>query len=162
METVTLKAEDFRTVHNTLCELRGLVERMTHSMIKIDDVERIVASFEQGLADAYDQDNAQFESKMDYYSSFQRENQLRSVWSVYELPRHGFLEQPPFPGAQQLAYRDHWGEPQFVEIKGETWADLYRAADRAIQGSGDSHHVFIEQFTVNPSEPRQLLLSTGS
>lgn len=163
METVTLRAEDFRTVHNTLCELRGLVERMTHSMIKIDDVQRIVEGFEQGLQDAYAQDNQVFESKMDYYSRFQTENGLRTVWSVYELPIHGFLEQHPFPGAIQLAYRDHWGDAAvFEEIKGTTWADLYRAADAAIRRSGDDHHIFIESFVVNPQHTAQLLLTTGS
>lgn len=163
METVTLRAEDFRTVHNTLCELRGLVQRMVESTIKVDDVQRIIQGFEQGLANAYEQDNEQFESKMDYYSSFQSENGLRTVWSVYELPIHGFLSEHPFKGAVQLAYKQHWGEKAvFEEIRGTTWADLYRAADAAIQKSGDDHHIFIEQFVANPQQPDQLLLTTGS
>lgn len=163
METVTLHSEDFRTVHNTLCELRSLVERMTHTMIKIDDVQRIVEGFERGLQNAYEQDNAQFDSKMDYYSGFQSENGLSSIWSIYELPLHGFLQDHPYTGALQVAYKDHWGaEGVFEEIQGSTWADLYRAADRCIRRSGDGHHIFIEALTVNPSCPEQLILHTGS
>ena len=163
METVTLSGEDFKTVHNTLCELRNLVERMTHSMIKIDDVQRIVEGFEAGLRDAYEQDNAQFDSKMDYYSGFQRENGLSTIWSIYELPIHGFLRDHPYKDALEVAYRDHWGDQGvFEEIQGGTWADLYRAADRCIRRSGDGHHVFIEAFTVNPNQPNQLVLHTGS
>jgi hypothetical protein len=29
MQTVTLYAEDFKTVHNTLCELRSIQQRLT-------------------------------------------------------------------------------------------------------------------------------------
>lgn len=163
MQTVTLRAEDFRTVHNTLCELRSIVGDMERSMIKIERLESVIARFEQGLADAYAQDNEIFESKMDYYHQFQKDNQLRTVWSIYELPMHGFLEQHPFQGALQVAYVDHWGdEPVFEEIQGTTWGDLYRAADRAIRRSGDDHHCFIEAFRPNPAEPAQLRLTTGS
>ena len=163
MESVTLSGQDFKTVHNTLCELRNLVERMTHSMIKIDDVQRIVEGFEAGLRDAYAQDNTAFDSKMDYYSEFKSENGLRSIWSIYELPIHGFLRDHPYKGALQVAYSQHWGDEIVCEdIQGGTWADLYRAADRCIARSGDGHHCFIEAFTVNPNTPQQLILHTGS
>ena len=163
MQTVTLRAEDFRTVHNTLCELRNLVQRMVESTIKVDDVQRIIQGFEQGLADAYEQDNQVFESKMDYYSEFRQDNGLEAIWSIYELEMHGFLYNHPWEGALQVAYKDHWGdEAVFEEIQGTTWADLYRAADAAIQRSGDGHHIFVESFRPNPANPQQLILQTGS
>jgi hypothetical protein len=165
MQTVTLKAEDFRTVHNTLCELREVEQRLNEVISEqmVQRLHRVIKGFEQGLADAYRQDNEQFESKMDYYSEFQKNNQLKTIWSIYELPIHGFLGEHPYKGAQQLAYKQHWGDgPVFEEIQGPTWADLYRAADRCIQRSGDQHHCFIESFVVNPQQPDQLLLTTGS
>ena len=165
MQTVTLKAEDFRTVHNTLCELREVEQRLNEVISEqmVQRLHRVIKGFEQGLADAYRQDNEQFESKMDYYSQFQKNNQLKTIWSIYELPIHGFLGEHPYKGAQQLAYRDHWGdEPVFAEIQGTTWADLYRAADQCIRNSGDDHHCFIEQLKPNPAEPLQLILQTGS
>jgi hypothetical protein len=163
MQTVTLRDEDFKILHNTLCDLRGLVERMERSMIKVDDVQRIVEGFESGLRDAYAQDNDQFESKMDYYAEFKSDNGLETIWSIYELPIHGFLSEHPFKGALQVAYKQYWGDqPVFEEIEGGTWADLYRAADRCIRRSGDDHHIFIEHFVANPQQPDQLLLTTGS
>lgn len=161
METVTLRGEDFRTVHNTLCELRGLVERMTRSMIKIDDVQRIVEGFERGLADAYAQDEASFDEKMDYFSEFKRENGLSSIWSMFELPVHCFLHDHPYPSDAFVVYRDHWGENKSTHypVLGSTWGDVYRAADLAIRGSGDGHHIFIEGFRVQGNE---LILQTGS
>jgi len=161
METVTLRAEDFKTVHNTLCELRSLVQRMAESMIKIDDVQRIVEGFERGLANAYEQDHEVFNRKMDHYDEVRKQLGLRSAWSIYEVEG---LDQPhPFEGALQVAYRDHWGEEAVFEpVAGTTWAALYVAADAAIRRSGDDHHCFIERFTPNPEEPTQLLLQTGS
>ena len=165
METVTLHAEDFRTVHNTLCELRSVQEQLTGilSLEMASRLQSIVQGFEQGLANAYAQDDAQFESKMDYYRDFQRENGLKTIWSIYELPVHGFLQDHPYQGAAEVCYRDHWGEePIYETILGPTWADLYRAADRCIQRSGDQHHCFIEAFESVADQPHQIRLTTGS
>lgn len=161
MQTVTLAAEDFKTIHNTLCELRGLVERMTHSMIKIDDVQQIVESFESGLADAYGQDNDVFEAKMDYFSEFKSENSLASIWSIYELDLGCFDLPHPYPSHSFVIYANHWGKRKDTHypVLGSTWGDVYRAADLAIRESGDSHHVFIEGFEVRGN---QLHLVTGS
>jgi hypothetical protein len=165
METVTLKAEDFKTIHNTLCELREVEQRLNEVISEqmVQRLHAVIKGFEQGLSDAYRQDNEQFESKMDYYSRFQTENGLKTIWSIYELPIHGFLGDHPFTNAAEICYRDHWGEdPVYETIQGATWADLYRAADRCIQRSGDQHHIFIEGFYPVANQPHQLRLTTGS
>lgn len=165
METVTLHSEDFRTVHNTLCELRSVQERLTGVISNelAEQLHGVIKGFEQGLKNAYEQDNAAFDSKMDYYSDFQSQNGLRTIWSIYELPVHGFLSDHPYPAAREICYRDHWGETAVYEtIEGGTWADLYRAADRCIRRSGDDHHIFIEGFQPVADQPHQLRLTTGS
>jgi hypothetical protein len=154
METVTLRGEDFKIIHNTLCDLRNLVGRMEQSMIKTSEFDRIIEGFQMGLKDAYEQDTATFDSKMDYYGDFQRENGLAAIWSVYELPIHGFLFDHPFPSDAFVVYKD-----QHCAIYGETWADVYRAADQCIRNSGDLHHIFIENFELWGKEVR---LTTGS
>lgn len=159
METVTLKGRDFSTVHNTLCELRTVQERLTGVISEqlADQLQRVIRGFEQGLADAYAQDNSAFDSKMDYYSEFKSENGLQSIWSIYQLPIHGFLQDHPYRAAAVLEYQGHQ-----VGIDGDTWADLYRAADRVISRSGDDHHIFIEAFYTKDDDPQTLTLSTGS
>ena len=154
METVTLRGEDFKIIHNTLCDLRNLVSRMEQSMIKTAEFDRIIEGFQMGLADAYEQDTATFDSKMDYYGDFQRENGLAAIWSVYELPIHGFLSDHPFPSDAFVVYKG-----QHCAIYGQTWADVYRAADQCIRNSGDLHHIFIEHFELVGKEVR---LTTGS
>jgi hypothetical protein len=156
METVVLKAEDFKTVHNTLCELREVEMRLNEVISEnlAAQLHRVIKGFEAGLKDAYAQDNAQFDSKMDYYSEFQRDNGLAAIWSVYELPVHGFLFDHPFPSDAFVVYKD-----QHCAIYGQTWADVYRAADHCIRNSGDLHHIFIENFELWGKEVR---LTTGS
>ena len=158
METVTLKGEDFRTIHNTICELRSLVERMTHSMVKIDDVQRIIDGLDQDLADAYAQDNDAFTRKMDHYGDVQTLEKFKAIWSIYEV--EDLYSEHPFTGADTIVYENHWGAgPIRVKFEGTRWADLYAAADAAIRTSGDLHHLFIEQFT---QAGNVLVLQTGS
>ena len=154
MQTVTLHAEDFKTIHNTLCELRGLAQRMEQSMIKIEEVERIIESFEQGLKDAYEQDEASFDDKMDYFRAYQFEHEFGSIWSMFELPVGCFDEAHPYPADAFVVYgKGH------VPVLGPTWGDIYRAADGAIRNSGDFHHCFIEGFEAKGNE---LHMYTGS
>lgn len=163
MQTVTLQAEDFKTIHNTLCELRSVQERITGVVNNeiADRIHRVIKGFEAGLKDAYAQDDAIFSSKMDYYHNFKSTNGLRAIWSVYELPVHGFLQDHPYPADSFVVYVDHWGEGRkHYPVQGPTWGDVYRAADLAIRESGDDHHVFIEHFTLENGN--ELRLSTGS
>ena len=154
MQTVTLRAEDFKTIHNTLCDLRGLAQRMERSMIKVEDVEQIIAQFEQGLKDAYEQESAAFDEKMDYFRAYQDEHDFAAIWSVFELPVNGFLQEHPFSSDAFVVYgKGH------VPVMGPTWGDVYRAADCAIRNSGDFHHIFIEGFEV---KGRELHMYTGS
>jgi hypothetical protein len=146
METVTLKGEDFKVLHNTLWELGNIDDDRVQAL-----VERIRTV---ALKDAYEQDTATFDSKMDYYGEFQRQNGLAAIWSVYDLPPHGFLSDHPFPSDAFVVYQGH-----HVPVYGQTWGDVYRAADRAIELSGDGHHIFIEHFEQVGNELR---LTTGS
>lgn len=161
METVTLHAEDFKTVHNTLCELRSLTERMTHSMIKVEEVQRIVESFEQGLKNCYEQERNIWTVKNDHYDAVKQELGLSSIWSIYEVEE---LAQPhPYGAVTKVIYRDHWGEqPVECAVNGLTWAALWVAADACIRDSGDEHHVFVERFRRDKNDPKTLVLTTGS
>jgi hypothetical protein len=156
METVTLSGQDFKTVHNTLCELRSLQERATGviSDSLADQLQRVIKGFESGLANAYRQDSQEFESKMDYYGRFQTDNGLAAIWSIYELPVHGFLMDHPYPSDSFVVYHGH-----HVPVMGSTWGDIYRAADKCIRLSDDQHHIFVERFELVFKELR---MTTGS
>jgi hypothetical protein len=158
---VTISKADWKTLHNTLCELRSIHMDMHTSVVKVDRIESVIRGFEAALRDAYDQDNASFTMKMDHYSEIQKAEGLRSIWSIFSVDELG--EQHPFLDAEKVIYRDHWGDKTVSEtIPGGTWIDLYIAADRCIRASGDDHHIFIESFRPSKDDPKTLILSTGS
>jgi hypothetical protein len=154
METVTLQGKDFSVLHNTLWELDNIDNPRVKAL-----VERIRTV---ALKDAYEQDNEAFDRKMDYYSAFKDDNGLRSIWSIFELPVHGFASSHPYPSDSFVVYNDHWGhmKGKHYPVQGTTWGDVYRAADLAIRESGDEHHIFIELFTLKNGN--ELHMITGS
>ena len=146
---VTIKAEDFKTIHNVLWELQyrdGV------------DVDAAVEKIRGALEDAYAQESNVFERKNNHYSQVKEELGAQSIWSIYEIAD---LDQPhPYQSGLFISYKDHWGaEAQHCAVYGNTWRDLYRAADNCIRNSGDEHHIFIENFRLVGNN---LVLTTGS
>jgi len=141
--SVTLTAEEFKQIHNALCFApnKGL--------------EATVTAIREALKNAYAQDEAVFDRKMDYFRRFQQENKLETIWSIYELDEHGFLQDHPYPDTAFVCYQGG-----HVPVFGSTWGDIYRAADWAIRNSGDQHHIFIEAFDLRNGN--ELHLVTGS
>lgn len=76
-------------------------------------------------------------------------NGFVSMWSIYDGVNDP-SEPSPYE-ARTMAYNNNWGEPVEVPLpQGKlTWLDLWRAADKCIKDSGDTHHVFIEGFRKN-------------
>ena len=145
---VTLKAEEFKTIHNTLwaMEYQGMDSKTAAEKIR------------EALSGAYAQESKAFSRKSDHYSSIKEDLGLRTIWSIYEVDN--LSERHPFEGIATVTYKDHWGKKPVVKpVNGFTYAALYVAADAAIRDSGDEHHVFIEQFKQVGDT---LLLTTGS
>jgi len=101
------------------------------------------------------------DTKFDHYNAVKNELALSTEWSVYEV--ENLYAQHPFGDAQQIVYRDHWGKKSVsTNINGNTFAALYVAADNCIGQSQDRHHVFIEHFVLDATDPTTLYLTTGS
>ena len=101
------------------------------------------------------------EAKFDHYDAVKNELALSTVWSIYEV--EDLYAEHPFANAKQIVYRDHWGkESVSMNINGNTFAALYVAADDCIGQSQDQHHVFIEHFVPDATDPTTLYLTTGS
>lgn len=147
---VTLTAEEFKNLHNALWRLGNIQDPM---------VEEQVSIIRSALEGAYAQEGEAFDRKMNHFSEMAAEHGLTSTWSIYEID--DLNAKHPYVGADMLIYTDHSGKVKYIgrSIEGDTWLDLYRAADLAIADSGDDHHIFIEAFT---QEGSTLRLSTGS
>ena len=145
---VTLTADEFKQIHNTLWAMQY------DGMSADAGAEKIRAA----LKGAYEQESNDFDRKREHYEQVCQDLGLVTVWSIYEV--EDLNARHPFKGAKTLVYRDHWGDrPVRIPINGLTWAALYVAANAAIRSSGDDHHMFIENLFQAGDE---LILSTGS
>ena len=154
---VTLTADEFKVLHNSLYDLNQLA--YYHHVPKVEEiVERIRRV---ALKSAYEQDQADFDRKHREYQHWQQHYGLRSTWSLYQVNLMTTCH--AYKDATHVVYDEHWGDKEVVvEIDGKDWNALYRAADAAIQQSGDSHHCFIESFSTTEDKPGHLRLHTGS
>jgi hypothetical protein len=155
--SVTLEADEFRDLHNALCELRSYRAERQRTGKTLD---QIIDRMERSLAGAYRQEDEDFQRKHTHYEIVGRDlNLVSSIWSLMEVTD---LTQPHvWPSATHVIYDRHWGTPVTVEIQGKSWADLWKAADQAILLSGDRHHVYVEHF--QPTDRNgYLALTTGS
>jgi hypothetical protein len=145
---VTLKAEEFKSLHNSLYYLDCLDN---------EKVSELVETIRGALAGAYDQERNDFDRKYAYYSQVKEEIGAQTIWSIYEVAD---LDQPhPYRSGLFVTYTAWGAETQHCAVYGNTWRDLYRAADNCIRNSGDEHHVFIEGFRLDGNK---LILTTGS
>ena len=154
---VTLTADEFKVLHNSLYDLNQLA--YYHHVPKVEEiVERIR---KVALKSAYEQDQADFDRKHREYQHWQQHYGLRSTWSLYQVNLMTTCH--AYKDATHVVYDEHWGDKEVVvKIEGKDWNALYRAADAAIQQSGDSHHCFIESFSITEDRPGYLRLHTGS
>jgi hypothetical protein len=118
----------------------------------------------------------QYKKKADDYKKSQ-ENKKGSSWCVYDdnddkevdlYEYHNYID------ANTMIYRNYFtidmydniideNEPLTIQITNKKikWGDLYDLADKLINESGDTHHIFIEGFEYNPND-KSLILITGS
>lgn len=160
----TISAEEFKTIHNALCNLDSVTCQL-EDVLKPElyvKLAKAARNIREGLAGAYEQDSAAFKRKSDHYDDVKAQLGLtNSEWSIYEVDN--LSDRHPFEGAVAVCYKDHWGEDHVtININGSTWAALWIAANAAIRDSGDEHHVFIERFRRSQENPEVLYLSTGS
>ena len=145
---VTLTAEEFKTIHNTLwaMQYQGMDGKTGAEKIR------------EALAGAYAQESKAFSTKSDHFDQVKNDLGLSAIWSIYEV--ENLSERHPFEGVTTVTYKNHWGtNPVVVPVNGSTWAALYVAGNAAIRDSGDDHHVFIEQFKKVGDT---LVMTTGS
>jgi hypothetical protein len=160
----TLTADEFKTIHNGICELNGAIQHL-EGVLDPELLKRLlhgVSEIRRGLDNAYEQDDSAFESKSAHYERIREELGLSAVWSIYQVDDLG--ERHSYTGATTVLYTDHWGHTSKVQvpINGLTWAALYVAANAAIRDSGDTHNVYIEDFKPSEGDVTTLRLTTGS
>lgn len=158
--TITLTPEEFKLIHNGLCSLRSTTESLSN-VLNEKIVDRLLSaqnSIALGLKGAYKQDDEDYTEKSEHYDAIRNDREFKSIWSIYSVS--DLLQPHKYPDAKNVVYRTHWGVGTVVvPIGGQSWVDLWAAAEQAINHSGDSHHIYIEKFNLDGDN---LELHTGS
>ena len=103
-----------------------------------------------------------FDRKFDHYHAKAKEFGLKTVWSIYEV--ENLNDMHPFGKGLEVVYdaNYHWGgKTTIAAVHGNTWLDLFIAADKCVRDSGDNHHIYIESFEPS-SATGVVYLHTGS
>jgi hypothetical protein len=103
----------------------------------------------------------ELDNKFDYFDNISDQHLFKTIWSVYEVEDINDLA---FTGTDLiLRYSHHWGEETLTRALPSypTWLDMWKAANSLINESGDDHHIFIEDFVLDP-ETKLIELYTGS
>jgi len=159
----TLTTEEFKDIHNALCDLDRIAESLEDVLKpeKFVRLQKAKTAIREAMKRAYEEDNRLFKERSDLYNHAKAECKLQSIWSIYEVD--DLYAEHPYAGANELVYKDHWGDrPVSVPLLGKRWIDLWIAADYLIKESGDEHHIFVERFRPLQENNTTLVLHTGS
>lgn len=134
----------------TYRELEDLVERLEKVVQPLDETE-----------------NHNMQVLIDYYRGCADEHGFYSVWSMWEDPtgqldRVWMIANHPYAEGTVIEYDASMGdgETHQVAIEGPTWLDVWKACEKLIELSTDTHHRFIEN--LREREDGVLVLVTGS
>lgn len=161
-----LSKADFTRLHNGKCEIAGVLTQLgdvVHPRL-IESLEKAYDLIDEGMHELYNQEQTLYENWSETTSRLaDAHNLVESVWSIVDVDD---FDEVPFPHARWLVYEDYsrteTEEPIKIELpENATWLDLWKAANKAIVQSGDSHHIYIEDIRESP-DGRMLHLFTGS
>lgn len=96
--------------------------------------------------------------RREHYRQVRRDLRLGSIWTDFTVD--DLHSDSAFGGFRRLVYDTNWGNPVTVDIHGDSWLNLWQAADQAIKLSGDHHNIYIKGFEQHPTQPRTLILIT--
>lgn len=97
------------------------------------------------------------EQNYDKLHNIAENNNLKTIWSISEIPADKMNE--VFSDDKvEISYANN-----SIKLKKmASWLDIWKAADQLIKLSGDSHHIFIENFEVDKNKKNHFKLTTGS
>ena len=159
---ISLTQPEWNQIHNALCRAELMYESVFDVLKNGPEMREALDAVRQSLAPAYQQDSAKFDHQFDHCREVQSVNGFQSVWSLDTVA--DFDQPHPFRSDVFVKYTEHWGDNKdhHYPVQGTTWLDIWRAADLAIQASGDDHHAFIEGFRQDPKDATIIYLQTGS
>lgn len=97
--------------------------------------------------------------KHQYFNGVQDGNKWFSVWSIYSV--NSVLDQHTLLHSHRDQLEIEY-QGLVTTVEGDTWLDVWRAAEKLVHASGDKHHIFIEAFVPTERRSARFQMITGS
>jgi hypothetical protein len=158
-----LSKEQVTKLHNAQCYLGNVIERLRGVVHpdRVAELEKEHKAIREVMQPIWEEEDRLTNIGSKAAAEAADTHQLKySVWA-YDPYMTDFYDRHAWQGAGWLAdgYRK-------VPIRGNTWVDLWVAADQLIKMAGNNNHIFIEDFSVVGGDPETntltLQLHTGS
>lgn len=150
MKTYTVTSKQVSNIHNAMCSVRSMKDLMEETFKDdsrfVQDINYIFNLLEPIRKELMDKKDAEDDDIRDQAEVVRRVNGLKhSIWSIYGMD--SFDSKSPVPVGSKIVSWYTRGD-ESVTVEGETWLDLWKAADKLIGQTIDDHgdHVFIEGF----------------
>ena len=160
MNNFVITSDEIKDIHNGLCRLGNMIDRLQDALSHhtINELRRAKSEIEIGFKSVRDQREDRWDEANGFFEKTREELKYTSVWSIYEKydEMHKiafFLEEG------SVLVHDNFSVP--LPAGSRTWFDMWKAAEEAIFAVGDDH-IFIESFTQSSINPKIILLGTGS
>lgn len=164
-QNVALTEGNIQLLESVYPKLHSLINRLTPvvSSAILDDLNEISHIMQEAFANRWKEEEDEFDLIYEKLSKIADENNFMTTWSIDEVTPED-MDKPFSKKAVKGITYESWGETQNVEFgsKGKkmTWLDMWKEADKLIRQSGDTDHVFIEDFVEQESGYYDLV--TGS
>lgn len=140
----TFSSEQMKSLDSLQPDFHSVIQRL-EGVIAPDIIERL-KSMQGKVSDILHAYNAAEDMKWqlneDELSNISEKNDFYAVWSMPEVQASMMNDKMPYK-AKYFVYQGLKESATDVS----TWLDAWRVANSLIKKSGNSHHIFIEQFT---------------
>lgn len=154
MSEIIVTQESLKKLMNLQYKFHSLSQKLEHMSPQIQAEFAELQGAVKEVFKPHREREAEVESlRMKMLEKIQDEHGFSTIWSISEIDdmnaSFGYVESVEYLG--------------YIEIIGKdvTWLELWATAERLIKQSGDSHHIFIENFAKKPNEISHHLI-TGS
>jgi hypothetical protein len=163
---IVITREQQRDLHNARCYFHQFEERYGDILGQrvIDDFRRAYKLLCSAHDPILDEETSRWDRRNEHFTKVQREHRFKTVWSIYDIER---LDEALPSKYLDITHVQYYNQLVAVERRDGTtgfdWLDLWIAAEKAINQSNDSHHIFVEGFYREDSDPVGVYrLTTGS
>lgn len=154
----SLSKEDFRTIHNALCDVRNAQSRLSDVINDSlsNQLSKAIVKFEEGLENIYQQDSKHFDDISEQASTIAKEYDLKTIWSMYDIDSLNNI----YPHKASVLTKRYNGKTVEIPLEDRFYRydELYVLVDKMIRELED-YHIFIEDLRVRDNK---MTVMTGS